>query len=530
MDYLNKLSNPNGPIHNAVDLIQKLPITNRLTDMYKRSSKNELYFVGAATFITLYNLTSYIQEKRQKLNLPPTVPFGLPFLGHGLYLLFMPKTFLDWCNNRYGEVYNLKARGKIFTVTNGTCGEESLKADRDDLSLDHGLVRDTLYFHYVFEPRILEVGTEITTRVAKIAVASSTMPRYVSGIQKGLEAAQAYLLKEKVNVLDHPSPFFQRFVSFMSVPTLLGEEFASNIEVIESFASFTGDIIRNIPVFMLVPTFLHRPLLPYIQSPKKHHAIMEKHISPVVRQRREIMRLAKEAGEDHGFEQTFLQGLIEYTDADTNEYKYSDKEVAHGVLMLAFVSAHTTSTNLSYCIYWLLARPDLMERMMAEIESVAPGNTPIDVEVLNKMTFLNNFMREVLRQGASNLGVGKKAMEDFTFSNGYQVPKGRMVESSTRQLNFGTNSIRSEVEEMDPDMSKNRIATTPARDYISFGMGKHLCPGRFFATQEIKMSLIYLLRNFDIKTVNGKKPTPMKRIAGTRITNSEEPLIFTTKN
>lgn len=43
------------------------------------------------------------------------------------------------------------------------------------------------------------------------------------------------------------------------------------------------------------------------------------------------------------------------------------------------------------------------------------------------------------------------------------------------------------------------------------------------------MSLIYLLRNFDIETVSGKKPTPMRRIAGTRMTNSEEPLIFTAK-
>lgn len=332
----------------------------------------------------------------------------------------------------------------------------------------------------MFEPKILRIGSQITSKIAKVAVANSTMPYYIPGVQDGLETAVQSLLQEKVNVINHPSPFFQNFVSFMSVPTLLGEEFASNIEVIESFASFTGDIIRNIPVFMVVPKFLHRTILPYIQSPKKHQAIMEKHIAPFVLERREKMRLAQEAGKDHGLEQTFLQGLIEYVDIDENgnEFQYTEIEISHAVLMLAFVSAHTTSTNLSFSIYWLLARPDLMEKMMAEIESVAPGNTPIDIEVLNKMQFLNNFMREVLRQGTSNLGVGKKAMQDFTFSNGYQVPKGRMVESSVRQLNFGTNAIRSEVEDMDPSMSQNRIATTPARDFVSFGMGKHLCPGK----------------------------------------------------
>lgn len=146
MNYLNTLATTNGPIHSAVELVQKLPITNRLTDVYKRSSKNELCFIGAATFITLYNLSSYIKERRQRLNLAPTVPFGLPILGHTPYMMLMPTKFLDWCNKTYGEVYNLKVRGKLVTVTNGKCAEESLKAEREELSLSHGLVQGKVTF------------------------------------------------------------------------------------------------------------------------------------------------------------------------------------------------------------------------------------------------------------------------------------------------------------------------------------------------------------------------------------------------
>jgi cytochrome P450 len=32
---------------------------------------------------------------------------------------------------------------------------------------------------------------------------------------------------------------------------------------------------------------------------------------------------------------------------------------------------------------------------------------------------------------------------------------------------------------MDPEMSLNKPITTPARDFISFGSGKHLCPGKY---------------------------------------------------
>lgn len=53
--------------------------------------------------------------------------------------------------------------------------------------------------------------------------------------------------------------------------------------------------------------------------------------------------------------------------------------------------------------------------------------------------------------------------------------------------------------------------------------------GRFFAVQEIEMSLLYLLRNFDFDTVSGKRPFPVRTIAGVITRNCEDPLIFTPK-
>lgn len=41
------------------------------------------------------------------------------------------------------------------------------------------------------------------------------------------------------------------------------------------------------------------------------------------------------------------------------------------------------------------------------------------------------------------------------------------------------------------------VATSP--DHLSFGHGKHACPGRFFAANEIKVVLTYLLMKYDWK-------------------------------
>jgi cytochrome P450 len=49
--------------------------------------------------------------------------------------------------------------------------------------------------------------------------------------------------------------------------------------------------------------------------------------------------------------------------------------------------------------------------------------------------------------------------------------------------------------------SKHQFVTT-SNDHISFGHGKHACPGRFFASNEIKVSLVHTLTKYDMKFVD----------------------------
>ena len=46
------------------------------------------------------------------------------------------------------------------------------------------------------------------------------------------------------------------------------------------------------------------------------------------------------------------------------------------------------------------------------------------------------------------------------------------------------------------------ITTTP--EHMGFGHGQHACPGRFFASNEIKIALCFLLLQYDIRFVPGQ--------------------------
>jgi len=54
------------------------------------------------------------------------------------------------------------------------------------------------------------------------------------------------------------------------------------------------------------------------------------------------------------------------------------------------------------------------------------------------------------------------------------------------------------------DHARNQFVTTNEQN-LGFGYGRHACPGRFFAANEIKMIMARLLLDFDFKNEDGSK-------------------------
>lgn len=53
------------------------------------------------------------------------------------------------------------------------------------------------------------------------------------------------------------------------------------------------------------------------------------------------------------------------------------------------------------------------------------------------------------------------------------------------------------------DHARNQFVTTNESN-LMFGYGRHACPGRFFAANEIKLILARLILDYDIKLPNGE--------------------------
>ena len=109
-------------------------------------------------------------------------------------------------------------------------------------------------------------------------------------------------------------------------------------------------------------------------------------------------------------------------------------------------------------------------------------------------------------------------MKPFTFSNGVQVPAGYQITSASQMLQLDSTHHGESAALFDPwrwsniredeaeALKHQMVATAPTM--LHFGHGKHACPGRFFAANELKAMLAHLVVEYDIRFKEGETRLP----------------------
>ncbi|KAK5102937.1 hypothetical protein LTS08_003739 [Lithohypha guttulata] len=180
-------------------------------------------------------------------------------------------------------------------------------------------------------------------------------------------------------------------------------------------------------------------------------------------------------------------------------------------------SIHTTTMTFSGAIYKLAAEPEKYAgELREELEQVLKEG-PLSKDSLQKLKKMDSFLRESARFNNSGLlAMQRNARQEFKFSDGTVLPPGARVGAPTRFIHrdpdryensqefdgFRFSKIRSSNEDA---ANKYQMVSTEPELHV-FGHGKHACPGRFFATNEMKLMLAELIQRYDMKLAEGEKP------------------------
>ncbi|OTB14586.1 hypothetical protein K445DRAFT_318993 [Daldinia sp. EC12] len=309
-------------------------------------------------------------------------------------------------------------------------------------------------------------------------------------------------------------PTILRIVATISGALFIGPELCRSEEYLNASIGYTLDYVNGVQGLKKWNQWLRwigRYFTPEVtklyEDRKKAHAFLQ----PVLAKRREAIKKGGEVSDDA------LQWMM--TKAD--ELGFGDEVIAEAQLNLSMAAIHTTSLTVTMILYDLVVRPRVVEELREEIKTVLARHDGVTTShALFEMKLLDSVMKESQRLNPANLvRFTRYVQKSVTLSDGTYLPAGYLIEAP-HALAVMDPELYDNPEEFDAHRFLNlRKGTTQdklgyknkeqyqfvtvTKDFMHFGYGRHACPGRFFAANEIKLILARILLEYDFKMPEG---------------------------
>ncbi|CUA72792.1 Cytochrome P450 97B3, chloroplastic [Rhizoctonia solani] len=234
----------------------------------------------------------------------------------------------------------------------------------------------------------------------------------------------------------------------------------------------------------------------------------------IVNDKKVVLQENKGDAESHG--RDLLTLLIKSNispDLDSNQ-AMTDDEILGQISTFLAAGHETTSSSTSWALYALTKHPEVQTKLRQELLSAGLGDEP-SMEDLDKIPYLNNFIREVLRVypvvpltvREADCDTVIPVGESYTdihgkVQNGIRVQKGDSIGIPVLAMNrakdvWGEDALNFKPERWDnlPEAVKDMPGIWS--HLMTFIHGPHACIGYRFALIEMKALLYSLIRAFE---------------------------------
>ncbi|KAF8869636.1 cytochrome P450 [Gymnopilus junonius] len=182
------------------------------------------------------------------------------------------------------------------------------------------------------------------------------------------------------------------------------------------------------------------------------------------------------------------------------------EDLTRRILELNFIANGVTASILSDVLLNLATYPEYAAPLREEVERIieTEGWTKASIA---KMRKVDNFVKETMHIGTGNGTGNRKLNSDFTFTNGISLPIGTNLSFATRPIHYDARHYENPTEfqgfrfaemtnQEDYDPKLQAVSLTP--EFAIFGAGRHACPGRFFATYLLKITLANIVLSYAV--------------------------------
>nr|BBD84646.1 putative cytochrome P450 [Cordana terrestris] len=205
-------------------------------------------------------------------------------------------------------------------------------------------------------------------------------------------------------------------------------------------------------------------------------------------------------------------------------------ELGSDFLVQVQISRTAPVVTMARALMDLALHPQDLDELRNEIEQVMGRNGEglrNLRQTLNKLEKMDSFLRESARWTPLSMVTVHRVVQDaagITLHDGVHLPRGTHL--AFPAYNIGRdpamvpdahifNGMRWYQQRLsksfDSDRAKCQFAT-PDSNYLTFGSGKYVCPGRFIASHMMKLMMVAVLLRYDFKWIPGTAKPSQKYV------------------
>jgi cytochrome P450 len=174
---------------------------------------------------------------------------------------------------------------------------------------------------------------------------------------------------------------------------------------------------------------------------------------------------------------------------------FTPPELRDQLMHLLFGGHDTTSSTVSFLFYELSRHPDVLQRVVDELDCELGGTAPTADELINSLPYLSQVVDETLRLYPPVWFGPRMSVKPFELA-GHRVPAGvHVIHSSwvTHRLPEVFPNPEAFIPERFAPEARRQI---PSGGYIPFGGGQRICIGKRFGQMMVKAVSVTVLQRF----------------------------------
>jgi cytochrome P450 / NADPH-cytochrome P450 reductase len=207
----------------------------------------------------------------------------------------------------------------------------------------------------------------------------------------------------------------------------------------------------------------------------------------------------RRASGDQSDQKDLLSFMLNGVDKETGE-RLDDINIRYQIITFLGAGHVTTSSLLSFALYFLLHKPEVLAKAYDEVDHVlgADLSSAPSYDQIKQLKYLLQILKESLRIWPTAAAFQRYPYEPTVLGGQYWIDKQSQLLVLTPMLHRDPKIWGENAEEFDPDrFAPEAERSRPANAYKPFGDGQRACIGRQFAIQEATMVLGMLLQRFE---------------------------------